>query len=394
MRIALFTEVFLPKVDGVVTRIVRTLDQLAEAGHEVLVFAPGNPPKTYRGFDVIGVPSVSFRPWYPELSVGLPTAKIVAALEEFRPHIVHAVNPVWFAAWGALEARRRNIPLLASFHTDVPAYSQRLGLEWISQAAHSWIVRMHNLAQVNLCTSQQMIGHARGMGIRSLDLWPKAVDTAAYRPEVRSERMRAKLSGGHPEDRILLYVGRLSKEKDLLLLREVLDRVPDDVRLAFVGSGPHREELEEAFAGTRTVFTGYMAGEELAEAYASADLFAFPSTTETLGLVALESMASGVPVVAADAGGLPYAVSDGVTGLLHTPHDAADMAEKIMRILDDETLREHLAAAGRASAEAIGWPAATQALVGFYETAIGRFWTDTRPPHVLEATFGAPIPRA
>ncbi|GAA2091665.1 glycosyltransferase [Brevibacterium salitolerans] len=394
MRIALFTEVFLPKIDGVVTRITRSLEQLAELGHEVVVFAPGHPPESFAGFEVVPVRSVPFRPWYPELEVGLPTPSIAAVMERFHPHVVHAVNPVWLAAYGALSARRRNIPLVASFHTDVPSYTRRLGLEWITDTTSRWITRLHNEAQVNLCTSRQMVQRAQGAGIRNVQLWPKAVDTRAYSPARSSVRMRERLTDGHPQDRLLVYVGRLSKEKDLLLLRAALARMPEDVRLAFVGSGPFRTQLEEEFAGTRTVFTGYMSGTELAAAYASADLFVFPSTTETLGLVALESMASGVPVVGARAGGIPFAVRDGVGGLLFEPHDADDLARKAMRVLDDPQLAARLSAGGRAEAEASSWRTSTEALVGAYEEAVERHWADRRPPSWHMRLWGRPMPRA
>lgn len=304
MRIALFTEVFLPKIDGVVTRLMGTLDHLAEMGHEVVVFAPGHPPARYAGFRVVPVRSVSFKPWYPELRVGLPTSNIARTMERFHPHVVHAVNPIWLAAYGTMSSKRRDLPMLASFHTNVPEYTQRLGLEWITDTTERWITWIHNLAEVNLCTSQPMIEQAAAAGIKNLDLWPRAVDTQTYHPGNYSQRMRERLTDGHPEDRLLVYVGRMSKEKDLDVLRGVIARAPEGTRLAMVGSGPHLKQLEAEFAGTPTVFTGYMSGQELAEAYASADVFVFPSTTETLGLVALESMASGVPVVAARAGGI------------------------------------------------------------------------------------------
>ncbi|GAA4507373.1 glycosyltransferase [Brevibacterium yomogidense] len=394
MRIAVFTEVFLPKVDGVVTRLVRSLEQLQEMGHEVVVFAPGRPPESFAGFEVVRVRAVPFRPWYPELSVGMPTPEIARVMERFHPHVVHAVNPVWLAAYGTMSARRRDLPLVGSFHTDVPSYTQRLGLDWITHTTSRWITWMHNFSQVNLCTSRQMVQRAKSAGIRNVQLWPKAVDTVSYHPGNADRSMRERLTAGNPDDRLLVYVGRLSKEKDLDLLRPLMDRLPDDVRLAFVGSGPHREELEREFAGTRTVFTGYMSGEELAAAYASADLFVFPSTTETLGLVALESMASGVPVVGARAGGIPFAVRDGVSGLLHEPGSVDDLTAKVLRVLEDPHLRGRLSAGGRADTEDHGWRAATEALVVAYEEAVERYWSDHRPPGWRMALFGRPMPPA
>lgn len=375
MRIALFTEVFLPKVDGVVTRVTRTLEQLEELGHSALVFAPGEPPESFGAHRVVRVRSVSFRPWYPEIKVGLPTPRIAREMEAFRPDVVHAVNPVWLAAYGVLSARRRNLPLLASFHTDVPSYTTAIGggLQVLRAPVQGWTTGIHNLAEVNLCTSQQMVDRAREVGIRDVDLWPKAVDTVGYHPSRATRTMRERLTDGHPDAPLMLYVGRLSREKDLDQLLEPLRRLQGyGVRLALVGSGPGRAELEELFAGTPTVFTGYLGGDELAAAYASADVFAFPSTTETLGLVALESMASGVPVVGADAGGIPFAVTDGRTGYLVTPGDTNGWTERLGALLTDTELRSRLGAQAREEAEALSWRAATESLVSSYELAVGR----------------------
>ena len=141
--------------------------------------------------------------------------------------------------------------------------------------------------------------------------------------EVRSAKLRQRLLGGH-DDRgaLLLYVGRLSAEKQIERIRPVLEALPD-ARLALVGDGPHRQQLEKYFDGTATTFVGYLAGEELAGAYASGDAFLFPSSTETLGLVLLEAMAAGCPVVGANRGGIPDIITEGVNGCLYEP-DGAD----------------------------------------------------------------------
>jgi glycosyltransferase involved in cell wall biosynthesis len=387
MRIALFTEVFLPKVDGVVTRVTRTLEQLEELGHTALIFAPGDPPDHYGGHQVVRTRSWTF-PWYPEIQVGTPTPRIAREMRAFRPDVVHAVNPVWLAAYGVLSARRRNLPLLASFHTDVPSYTTAIGggLQVLRTPVQTWTTGLHNLAEVNLCTSQQMVDRAREVGIRDVDLWPKAVDTVGYHPSRRTREMRERLTGGHPDAPLVLYVGRLSREKNLDQLLEPLRRLQGyGVRLALVGSGPGRAELEAMFAGTPTVFTGYLGGEELAAAYASADVFAFPSTTETLGLVALESMASGVPVVGADAGGIPFAVTDGRTGFLVTPGDVEGWTERLRTLLADPGLRARMGERARADAQEHSWRAATEALVGSYELALERHTGRPPVPRALRA---------
>src|SRR5690606_31489671 len=210
---------------------------------------------------------------------------------------------------------------------------------------------------------------ARGLGIERVRLWPKAVDTDLFRPERRTRAMRERLTAGHPDDKLIVCVGRLSFEKRIDWLYAPVTQIPG-VRLALVGSGPAEEELKHRFAGTRTVFTGYMEGLELAAAYASADVFVFPSDTETLGFVAMEAMACGVPAVGARAGGIPDVIEDGVNGLMFTPLDLGDLTKKVKRLLNDAELRSRLGRQARLDMEQHSWRAATEGLLEHYENAI------------------------
>lgn len=368
MRIAIFTETFLPKVDGVVTRLVRTLDQLTEMGHEALIFAPHNPPAEYRGHRVIKVPAISFRPWYPELFLGLPRPRLGRELDNFGPDVVHVINPVVLGLWGSTIAIQRDLPLLASFHTDLPNYVKHLNLSFLTPVSKSILRDIHNLAHVNLCTSTQMIQAAENIGIKRVRLWPKAIDTDAYHPSFSNKEMRHELSGGEPDKPLLVYVGRLSHEKRLDLLEPVIRQLPG-VRLALVGSGPAEAHLRRQFQGTPTVFTGYMSGARLAAAYASADVFVFPSDTETLGFVAMEAMASGVPAVAARAGGIPDVIRHEDTGLLFEAGNPAAMLEQVKRLLADPAERAAMGQRARADMERWSWRASTEKLLEYYGLA-------------------------
>jgi len=371
LRIAIVTEVFLPKFDGVVTTVLRSIDQLTARGHEVLVLAPGDPPPTYDGCRVQRIPSLPFRPWYPELSVGIPCPTLIRALDDFAPDVVHVVGPVWLAAFGALRAHARDLPIVASYHTDIPQYVRALGLGALRPGASLWLRHVHNTADVNLCPSDLLAEEAISKGIQRVRLWPGGVDTDLFRPERRSAAMRSRLTGGHPDSPLVISVGRLSKEKSLGELVGAMERLPD-ARIAFVGAGPHGDDLRRHFSHLPATFTGRLSGVELAQAYASADVFAFPSTTDTLGLVSLESMASGVPVVGARAGGIPDTVEEGVTGLLVPPHDPLAMASALSSVLSDADRRGEMGRAARADALCRSWAAATDVLVDAYDSAILR----------------------
>ncbi|MCQ9675822.1 glycosyltransferase family 1 protein [Corynebacterium sp. BF-R-2] len=373
MRIAIVTEVFLPKIDGVVTRLTRTLDQLAAMGHEVRIFATGKAPDTYAGFEVTRIPSLSL--WvYPEIKFGLPSWNFFREIRDFDPDVIHAVNPIWTAALGVFAAQRDAVPLVASFHTNVPEYVDALGIGWTRPLTEAALKYLHNQAAVNLCTSGPMVDTAREVGIRNMKLWPKAVDTETYHPSRATAEMRTRLTDGNPEAPLLTYIGRVSKEKDLKRLNNVMRLVRaecDDARLAIVGDGPFLNELKETFDPSFTVFTGYLSGEELAAAFATGDVFLFPSATETLGLVALESFASHVPVIGTRAGGIPFVIEEGVTGHLIDP-DAGDAAwaNAAVELLQDSARRENMGAAARCEAEKYSWVESTQALLAAYEEAI------------------------
>ena len=362
------SETFLPKVDGVVTRLLATLDALAALGHEVLILAPPKAPDAHGPSRVLAAPGVPF-PWYPELNVALPSQKGARALEDFRPDVVHVVNPVFFGAWGALLARRLDLPLLASFHTD-PKVVHSLSLGWFRRPLEILDREVHNLAHVNLCTSPQMVDLARSLGIKRVRLWPKAVDAERFNPRHKSDESRARLTDSQPERPLVVYAGRVSFEKRVDVLVETANLLAGRARLAVVGEGPALAWLKEQLAGTDTVFTGFLDGEDLSAAYATGDVFVFPSDSETLGFAAIEAMAAGVPVVAADAGGIPHIVQAERTGLLVPAGDADATARAILRLLEDPALRAGLAHNGRQEAERWSWMAATEALVDRYRQAI------------------------
>lgn len=364
MRIALFTETFLPKVDGIVTRLKHTVEHLQRLGHQVCVFCPEGGLTEYKGAQVHGVSGFPL-PLYPELKLALPRPSIREAVEGFEPDLIHVVNPAVLGLAGIYYSKSLEIPLVASYHTHLPKYLEHYGLGMLEGVLWELLKAMHNQARLNLCTSTAMQQALTEHDIERVQVWQRGVDTELFRPELRSREMRDRLSRGEPDAPLLLYIGRLSAEKEIDRIRPVLEAIPE-ARLALVGDGPYREELEKYFEGTPAHFVGYLEGEDLGAAYASADAFVFPSRTETLGLVLLEAMAAGCPVIAANAGGIPDIVTDGVNGFMFDPMDDASAIAATQRLLAMRAERELLRQNARVEAERWGWAAATKQLQQFY----------------------------
>src|SRR3984885_6490906 len=368
MRIALMTEPFLPKIDGIVTMLTKTVECLRRRGDEVVIFARGGGPKKLFGAEVVGLPSLPF-PLYPELRLALPRTSMRTRLKAFDPEIIHVFEPALLGIGGIYYSQVFKVPLVISAHTNIPAYLRYYKIGVLEKLTWMLMRERHWRANLNLCTSSVTLNDLHNHGIEDLALWERAVDSTLFAPGARTAEMRTLLSGGQPEKPLLLYVGRLSAEKEISRLRDVIHAHPE-ARLAIVGDGPVRHELEQHFKGTPTVFTGYLRGKPLASAYASADLFLLPSKTETLGLVLLEAMASGCPVVACRAGGVPDAVQDGYTGFLFEPTDPDGLVNTVNRALSSQTDLDVIRTQARQDVEHHSWEGATEQLRQLYAETI------------------------
>jgi len=374
MRIAIFTETFLPKLDGIVSILCLALRHLRDRGHEALVIGPPDMPAEYAGARCVRTGGPRF-PLYPEVRMNLPSRRIGQALRQFQPDVVHVANPVFLGPTGIVYARKLGLPLLASYHTDVPGFAKHYGYPWGEPVLWRLFRTMHNCADVNLVPSTAVLRQVRMHGFRRVRWWHRGIDTERFRPTLRDPAMRERLSGGHPEDFVALYVGRISREKGIEHLRAPLATMPG-VRLALVGGGPEFEQIQAMYAGTPTVFTGYLDGDDLVAAFASADALIFPSTNETFGLVALEAMACGLPVIATLTGGLVDILHDGVNGLAYDPHNLRTLADRIRQLQQSPELRAQLSAGALAHARERNWRATMDQLIEYYQLArlVHRRW--------------------
>lgn len=367
MKIAIVTETFLPSTDGIVTRLCASVKWLLDEGHEVLLVAPDQGVYEYKGARVEGIPARSFF-FYRSKQFALPRRKVRGILEEFQPDLIHVVNPAILGVAGIYYGRRLRFPMVASYHTNVAQYLDYYHFSLFKPLIWWYFRLLHNKADLNLCTSRAVQDELQERNFKNVELWKRGVAIDQFHPNRYSDTMREKLTNGNKDHLLMLYVGRLAAEKEIERVKDVLEQ-RSDVSLAIVGDGPHRPPLEEHFKGTRTVFTGFMHGDELAEAYASADVFVFPSTTETLGLVILEAMASGLPVIAAQSGPSCEQIQDQVNGWLYDPESKDSLIQSIDH-LKDRQLRKQLGTQARSESERMGWSDASRQLYTFYRHVV------------------------
>ena len=260
MRIAYVTETWLPSINGVVTRLVATVAELVRSGHQVLVVAPtvsGERDAQPAGATIRQVPSVGLPFIYGGQPWGLPLPRVVRLLDDFEPDLVHAVCPVLLGWAGVLHARRRDLPLVCSYHTHVARYAHYYHLGFVERPLWALVRRAHRLAHVNLAASEASRDELQARGVRDVGVWRGGVDLGLFHPRHASAAVRGRLTSGRPERRLCLYVGRLAAEKGL---RRLLPLARGDRHLALVGDGPARQDLERAFAGAQATFAGPLAG--------------------------------------------------------------------------------------------------------------------------------------
>ncbi|KAL5679899.1 hypothetical protein ACJX0J_006284, partial [Zea mays] len=295
-------------ISGYKNRFQNFIKHLREMGDEVLVVTTHKgAPEEFHGAKVIG--SWSFPcPLYQNVPLSLALSpRIFSEVNKFKPDIIHATSPGIMVLGALAISKMISVPMVMSYHTHLPAYIPRYNLNWLLEPTWSFIRCLHRSADLTLVPSVAIAEDfetAKVVPANRIRLWNKGVDSESFHTKYRRHEMRVRLSGGEPEKPLVIHVGRFGREKNLDFLKRVMERLPG-ARIAFVGDGPYRSELEKMFTGMPAVFTGMLQGEELSQAYASGDVFAMPSESETLGQVVLESMASGVPVVAARAGGIP-----------------------------------------------------------------------------------------
>ncbi|WP_025738117.1 glycosyltransferase family 4 protein [Mycobacterium genavense] len=363
MRVAIVAESFLPHVNGVSNSVIRVLEHLRRTGHEALVIAPDTPPseppaeRIHDGIRVHRVPSRMF-PKVTTLPLGVPRPRLLKVLRGFAPDVMHLASPALLGYGGLRAARYLGVPTVAVYQTNVPGFAESYGIGITTRAAWAWFRHLHRLADRTLAPSTATMESLVAQRIPRVHHWARGVDIMGYAPSARDEALRRHWS---PEGKpIVGFVGRLAPEKHVERLAGLA--ASGDVQLVIVGDGVDQQKLQSAMP--TALFTGAMYGAELAAAYASMDVFVHTGEHETFCQVVQEALASGLPVIAPDAGGPRDLVTPWRTGLLLGVDEFEQrLPEAVGHLLAERPRYSH---AARKSVLARTWPAICDELLGHY----------------------------
>lgn len=383
-RLLVCTDTYPPQVNGVSVVTALSVSGLQARGWECAVIAPRYPANMLNPFahERLGaggtdwwttVPSVPL-PAYPDIRLAAPFyPRVARVVSRFRPDLVHCATEFMIGRLGQLAARRAGVPLVSSYHTDFSRYTDAYGVAWARPAVHGYLRRFHSRSARIYTPSAPARDDLRALGMREVEVWGRGVDIESFHPSQADARLRAELGLG--DAFVFVHVGRLAHEKSVdcivAAFAQLAARRNDRTyRLVIAGTGPCEPALR-AQAPAGVVFLGHLDRRTaLPRLYASADAFVFSSITETLGLVVLEAMASGLPVIATPAGGVADHLRDGENGIAFPALDAATMSRAMERMADDATLRARLAAGARATAEQMCWEAELDRLDASYREVV------------------------
>jgi glycosyltransferase involved in cell wall biosynthesis len=374
LRIAVVTETYPPEVNGVAATIAVMVQGLLARGHQIEVIRPRQPgdgispvPSLYAEHLVRGFPI----PGYNSLRFGVPsTGSLIKKWRCNRPDVVQVVTegPLGWSATRA--ARKLGIPCASEFHTNFDTYASHYRLGWLSRPIAAYLRSLHNGTAVTMVPTRELGKSLETSGFHRISVVSRGVDTQRFHPGKRNEALRASW-GATPTCPVVVHVSRIAAEKNLDTLFRVFDQMAlrrPDARLVVVGDGPERARYQRMYP--QHIFAGLRRGEDLAEHYASSDLFLYPSLSETFGNVIVEAMASGLAVIAYNYAAPREHIQHGVNGLVATFGDEAALCTEACGIVSDFPRMERLRQTARTTAESFDWQRVLDALEGTLHDAI------------------------
>jgi len=360
MRVAFFTDTYEPQKNGVVTSINLFKAELERKGHKVVIFCPKAAELAKRK-DTVQFSSVPFKP-YPEYRLAMPGPKLLLAVRKFRPDVIHAQSPGPIGIMGMSAARMMKIPFIFTYHTDLDNYTDYIPFKAFRKTSKRVLINLLQKFMENcdvvIFPGEEIKRHFRGRIRSYTTVLPTGI------PSKARSHQRAK-------ERYVLQVGRLCKERKVDVLLRAFKELPKGIKLFITSQGPDMERLKELTVklglSDRVRFLGYVSEKEKERLYRRAELFVTASPTDTQGLVALEAMQYGTPVIAARAGGFLDYIRDGTNGLFFRPNDPADLANKMKKLLKDRPLWKRLSRNGYSTVKEFSMKTMAKKLLEVYE---------------------------
>ncbi len=369
MRVAIYAGMFKQNHDGSAKTLYELTHSLLKRDAEVGIWGFSITPQEKNGLSLYNIVSVPL-PLYPDYRITLPSPKIKRQLKKFKPDVIHITVPDFAGISFMRYARKRGIPILTSFHTDFPAYFKSYHIGIFYKPAWKFLKWFYNKSLVTLAPTEEVIEKLKEKGIQNTKLWSRGIHLHKFGVTFRSETLRS--DWGAQNKKVILYSGRFVWYKDLATFIGVyrLFKALDsrDVVFVLVGDGPIRDELVKQMPDA--VFPGYLEGEELARVYASADIFLFPSTTETFGNVVLEALASGLPGVVSDVGGCKEIIKKSGAGLVAGARTPRDFYEKCRQLVEDESMYREMQQKGLNYVKKRSWDSINRQVIDEYERII------------------------
>jgi glycosyltransferase involved in cell wall biosynthesis len=369
MRVAIFTDTFYPQINGVTNTLGKMAQYFDENGIEYKVFAP----KYDDGEDMSAERFYSLKFFlYPDCRLALPNLfRISQTLADFRPDLIHLMTEFNMGLTGLYYGKKNHTPTISNYSTNFSQYTDYYKLDFLKQGIWDYLKWFHNQNSVTLCPSSESRSLLKQNDICNTAIFSRGIDSVKFNPSLRSGSLRKKL--GISGKTAFLYVGRVSFEKDLDVLCESYKKIKEEygerVTLIITGEGPYLDKCR-ALLPPDTIFTGFKRGSELSELYASSDIFVCPSSTETFGNVIQEAMASGLPVIGADAGGLREIITHKKNGLKFEAKNAEELTRRMAEMIEDAGLRERIREGGIGFAAERSWNGIMDGLVGIYRNIL------------------------
>ncbi|RLI66112.1 MAG: glycosyltransferase family 1 protein [Promethearchaeia archaeon] len=366
MRFAIYSGTFKKNQDGVARATYELVDSLLKRHHRILLGAPMITPQKRKGLKLVEVPSIPFN-FYPDYRCALPSIKFYRELDEFQPDLIHIATPDLMGLLTLVYAKRRNIPVVFIHHTDFQSYMKYFQVDWLVKTMWPAMVAVYNKALNVFAPTQQYVDLLQHKGVKHVDIWSRGIDRNQFNPKYRSQTLRKQW--GAENKKVFLFVGRLVWYKGLRtfvrLYRYFEDRLDKDIAFVLAGDGPIRSHLEKSMP--KAIFTGYLEGEALGKAYASSDVFLFPSTTETFGQVIQEALASGLPVIVSDKGGCQEIVKTSNGGIIVPSKNMTEWKRACEIMLTDAEQYHKFREAGLKYAKERSWEKVNGKLIEKYE---------------------------